>query len=75
MAENAGAATLAHPGFVNGMAALTTQVSTHVAQILAAQQVGLMSQVQAYGDTFLFATAVMALGIPAALFLPGRRRS
>jgi EmrB/QacA subfamily drug resistance transporter len=75
LAENAGAATLAHPGFVSGMAALTTQVSTHVARILAARQVGLMSQVQAYGDTFLFATAVMALGIPAALFLPGRRRT
>jgi DHA2 family multidrug resistance protein len=75
LSENAGAATLAHAGFVNGMQALATQVPAHVARILAAQQVALMSQVQAYGDTFLFATIVMALGIPAALLLPGRRRA
>jgi hypothetical protein len=30
---------------------------------------------QAYGDTFLFATIVMAIGIPAALFLPKVRGS
>jgi DHA2 family multidrug resistance protein len=75
LSEDAGAATLARPGFANGLHALTTQVPAHVAQILAAQQVALMAQVQAYGDTFLFATVIMALGIPAALLLPRRRRA
>ncbi|HTW84834.1 MAG TPA: DHA2 family efflux MFS transporter permease subunit [Candidatus Sulfotelmatobacter sp.] len=75
LSENAGAATLAHPGFVQGLSAMATHVPAHVAQILAAQQVAMMSQVQAYGDTFLFATVVMALGIPAAMLLPGRKRA
>jgi EmrB/QacA subfamily drug resistance transporter len=75
LSEDAGAATLARPGFAAGLHALVTQVPAHVAQILAAQQVALMAQVQAYGDTFLFATLIMTLGIPAALLLPGRRRA
>jgi DHA2 family multidrug resistance protein len=52
---------------------LGTHVSPAVARALLAQESGLVATVQAYGDTFLLAAVVMALGIPAALLLPGRR--
>ena len=36
----------------------------------AARDALMVATVQAYGDTFLLATVVMALGVPAALLLP-----
>jgi EmrB/QacA subfamily drug resistance transporter len=52
---------------------LALRFSPAVANATLAKQVTLLATVQAYGDTFLLATIVMALGIPAALFLPGMR--
>jgi DHA2 family multidrug resistance protein len=48
--------------------------SPAIAHALLARPTELFATVQAYGDTFFFAALVMAVGIPAAFFLPGRRR-
>ncbi|HEY4441219.1 MAG TPA: DHA2 family efflux MFS transporter permease subunit [Candidatus Elarobacter sp.] len=75
LAEDAGAVSLARPEVANVFHQLAGRFSPAVAQAMLAKQTALIASVQAYGDTFLLAAAVMALGIPAALLLPGFRRS
>ena len=57
------------------MQVLGAQASPTVAHALLARETMLVATVQAYGDTFLLATVVMALGVPAALLLPRKRRT
>jgi len=51
---------------------IAARYSPAIAHALLARPTALFATVQAYGDTFFFAALVMAVGIPAALFLPGR---
>jgi hypothetical protein len=54
--------------------ALGAYAGPYAAQTRLAAQVNLFAQVQVSGDTFLIGTIVTAIGIPAALLLPGKRR-
>jgi EmrB/QacA subfamily drug resistance transporter len=73
LAEAAGQVTLSRPAVFQALTALEAHVSPAAAQAMLAKQTALIATVQAYGDTFLLATVVMACGIPAALLLPGMR--
>lgn len=75
LSDAAGSAVLSRPPVADALHALSTHVGAPAAQALLAQQVQLVATVRAYGDTFLLAALVMALGIPAALMLPRRRRT
>jgi len=74
LADAAGQVVPDRPAVAQAMHALGAQFSPAAAQAMLAKETALMATVQAYGDTFLFASVVMALGIPAALLLPGMRR-
>jgi EmrB/QacA subfamily drug resistance transporter len=73
LSDDAGAVVLSRPAIAHAMQTLGAQFTPSVAQAMLAKQTALMATVQAYGDTFLLATLVMACGIPAALLLPGMR--
>jgi EmrB/QacA subfamily drug resistance transporter len=75
LSDDAGSVTLARPAVVDTLHALGSHVSAAASQLMLAQQTTIIATVQAYGDTFLLATIVMACGVPAALLLPGRRKS
>lgn len=75
LSEAAGSATLSRPAVVRALHELALRFSPAAAQAMLAKQVAMFSTVQAYGDTFLLAAIVMALGVPAALLLPSKRRT
>jgi DHA2 family multidrug resistance protein len=73
LSDAAGQVTLSRPAVAEAMQALGAHFSPAAAQAMLAKQTTLFATVQAYGDTFLLAAVVMAVGIPAALLLPGMR--
>jgi DHA2 family multidrug resistance protein len=75
LSEAAGSAVLSRPAVAQEMSELTARFSPAAAHAMLMKQVTMVATVQAYGDTFLLAAIVMALGVPAALLLPRMRRS
>jgi EmrB/QacA subfamily drug resistance transporter len=70
LSELAGTAVLSRAPVADALHALSAHLSPTGAQALLAQHVAMLANVQAYGDTFLLGAIVMALGVPAAFFLP-----
>lgn len=75
LSDAAGTAVLSRPAVAGALRTMTSQLGAQGAQSWLAHQVATFATVQAYGDTFLLAAVVMALGIPAALLLPRTRRA
>jgi DHA2 family multidrug resistance protein len=75
LSDAAGETVLSRAPVAQALQTLGHQLSPAGAQAMLAKQTALFATVQAYGDTFLLATIIMALGIPAALMLPRVRRA
>lgn len=73
LSDAASSAVLSRGVVTRTLAGLAWHFPPAATHAMLAKHVMLFATVQAYGDTFLLATIVMALGIPAALFLPGTR--
>jgi len=80
LARAAGDAVLARPAVPAGLASLDELLRRHgapphAAAAVLAGWVAQAAQVAAYGDTFLFATLLLAAGTPLALLLRRQRRA